>query len=96
MLGGKRLRGMPRAVALALVMPFEILSRLSGYPPRLARSSVEFYSHRVVFDIEKSKRMLGYAPRVSFEEGMARTEAWLAANMREEMMDGRWERKDKR
>jgi nucleoside-diphosphate-sugar epimerase len=79
MLGGKRLFGMPRVVALALTVPFEILARLNGYPPRFARSSVEFYSHRVMFDIEKSRRLLGYEPRVSFAEGMARTEAWLRA-----------------
>jgi nucleoside-diphosphate-sugar epimerase len=77
MLGGKRLFGMPRTVALALTMPFEMLARLNGYPPRLARASVEFYSHAVVFDIEKSRRLLGYEPRVSFEEGMARTGVWL-------------------
>jgi len=80
MLGGKRLFGMPRVVALALTLPFELLARVEGYPPRLARASVEFYSHRVVFDIEKSKRLLGYVPRVSFEEGMARTYQWLVAS----------------
>ncbi|MBM3131035.1 MAG: NAD-dependent epimerase/dehydratase family protein [Chloroflexi bacterium] len=79
MLGGKRLFGMPRLVALALTLPFELLARVDGYPPRLARSSVEFYSHRVVFDAEKTKRLLGYAPRVSFDEGMKRTEEWLRA-----------------
>ena len=80
MLGGKRLFGMPRVVALALTLPFELLARVDGYPPRLARASIEFYSHRVVFDIEKSKRLLGYVPRVSFEEGMARTYQWLVAS----------------
>jgi nucleoside-diphosphate-sugar epimerase len=77
-LDGRGLFGMPRLVARALTMPFEMLARIDGYPPRLARASVEFYSHRVVFDIEKSQRLLGYAPRVSFEEGMARTRQWLA------------------
>lgn len=76
---GARVFGMPRALALALTLPFELLSRMDGYPPRLARASVEFYSHHVVFDIEKSKQLLGYTPRVSFEEGMARTRAWLVA-----------------
>ncbi len=80
MLGGQRLFGLPRAVALALTLPFEWLARVEGYPPRLARASVEFYSHRVVFDIEKSKQLLGYTPRVSFEEGMARTYQWLVAS----------------
>jgi nucleoside-diphosphate-sugar epimerase len=77
MLGGKRLHGMPRWFGFAVANAFELQSKLSGYSPRLARSSIEFYSHRVVFDIEKSKRLLGYAPRISFEEGMRRTHQWL-------------------
>jgi nucleoside-diphosphate-sugar epimerase len=77
MLGGKRLHGMPRAAALTLAAVFESLARLTGLPPRVARSSVEFYSHRVVFNIDKSKQLLGYEPRVSFAEGMARTKEWL-------------------
>ena len=63
--------------ALKRVTGFGALARLDGYPPRVDRASVEFYSHRVVIEIEKSKRLLGYAPRISFEEGMARTEKWL-------------------
>jgi nucleoside-diphosphate-sugar epimerase len=86
MLGIRRLHTLPRLAALALTMPFEMLSRLNGYPSRIARSSVEFYSHRVVFDIGKSRRLLGYAPRVSFEEGMARTRQWL---VQERMIDER-------
>jgi len=86
MLGIRRLRALPRLAALGLTMPFETLSRLNGYPSRIARSSVEFYSHRVVFDIGKSRRLLGYAPRVSFEEGMARTRQWL---VQEKMIDER-------
>jgi len=79
MLGVKRLNSMPRVVALAIATAFELLARFDGYPPRVSRASVEFYSHRVVFDIAKAQRLLGYTPRVSFEEGMARTEAWLRA-----------------
>jgi len=77
MAGITRLRSLPRTVALAIATAFELLARVNGYPPRIARSSVEFYSHRVVFDIEKSKRLLGYEPRVSFEDGMRRTRQWL-------------------
>jgi len=86
MAGVKHLHAMPRVVALALTIPFEMLARVNGYPPRLARSSVEFYSHAVVFDIAKSKHLLGYEPRVSFEEGMRRTRQWLA---KEKMIDER-------
>lgn len=82
MLGITRLRSMPRRVALMIATAFETVARLDGRAPRVARASVEFYSHRVVFDIEKSKRLLGYEPRVSFDEGMARTEEWLCAEQK--------------
>jgi nucleoside-diphosphate-sugar epimerase len=79
MLGVVKTNSMPRWFALAVANVFETFARIDGYPPRVARSSVQFYSHRVVFDTEKSKRLLGYAPKVSFEEGMHRTETWLKA-----------------
>ena len=31
-------------------------------------------------DISKAKRLLGYEPTVSFEEGLARTVAWFTAS----------------
>lgn len=77
MLGSQKINAMPRWLPLSLATVFEFISKFNGYPPRIARSSVEFYSHRVVFDIEKSKRLLGYEPKISFEEGMRRTEMWL-------------------
>jgi nucleoside-diphosphate-sugar epimerase len=77
MLGIEKINSMPRWFPLSVATVFELLAKLDGFPPRIARSSVEFYSHRVVFDIEKSKRLLGYEPKISFEEGMRRTEMWL-------------------
>ncbi len=79
MLGVKQLHSMPRWLPLVAAAGFGLLARLDGCPPRIARSSVEFYSHHIVFDIEKSKRLLGYEPRVSFEEGMRKTAEWLRA-----------------
>ncbi|CAG0944417.1 sterol-4alpha-carboxylate 3-dehydrogenase (decarboxylating) [Anaerolineae bacterium] len=80
MLGGKQLhaRSVSRAFALTVTTGFEWLAKLTGYPPRIARSSIEFYSHQVVFDISNATRLLGYQARISFEEGMARTERWLS------------------
>lgn len=77
MLGISKVNAMPRWFPLFVATVSERLAKLNGYPPRVARSSVEFYSHRVVFDIEKSKRLLGYEPKISFEEGMTRTAEWL-------------------
>jgi len=77
MLGEKRLRAMPYWFAMSVATAFELIAKLDGYPPRVARSSVNFYSHRVVFEIEKSKRLLGYTPKISFEEGIRLTRQWL-------------------
>lgn len=79
MLGVKKIRSTPRWLPFSIAIAFELLAKLDGYPPRVARSSVDFYSHRVVFDIEKSKRLLGYEPKISFEEGMALTRQWLVS-----------------
>ena len=77
MLGTTRLNALPRRVALAAAMVFEAYGRVTRTPPRISRSSVEFYSHHVVYDIAKGQTLLGYAPQVSFEEGIRRTKKWL-------------------
>lgn len=77
MIGVSRLRSVPRSLALGVANASEFASRVLGRAPFVSRQSVEFYSHRVVFDIEKSRRMLGYEPKVSFDEGMRRTKEWL-------------------
>lgn len=38
-----------------------------------------YYTAKTVFPTTKASRLLGYQPAVSFEEGMARTGAWLRA-----------------
>jgi nucleoside-diphosphate-sugar epimerase len=38
---------------------------------------VQMYTVNVVFSIDKARRLLGYQPRVDFEEGMRRTAAWI-------------------
>jgi nucleoside-diphosphate-sugar epimerase len=54
-------------------------------PPRhpldvpMTRAEVESFSvfEHVTFSIDKARRLLGYAPAVDFDEGMARTAAWI-------------------
>jgi nucleoside-diphosphate-sugar epimerase len=52
----------------ALCVPF-------GIEPPLHRRRVDFWTKSRAFSIEKARRMLGYAPRVDLEEGLARTAA---------------------
>ena len=44
-----------------------------GLEPPLHRRRVEFWTKSRAFSIEKARRMLGYAPKVSVDEGVART-----------------------
>jgi nucleoside-diphosphate-sugar epimerase len=53
----------------ALCVPLEI-------DPPLHRRRVDFWTKNRSFSIEKARRVLGYAPRVDVEEGIARTAAW--------------------
>jgi nucleoside-diphosphate-sugar epimerase len=46
-----------------------------GLEPPLHRRRIEFWVKSRAFSIEKARRMLGYAPRVDLEEGIARTVA---------------------
>lgn len=47
-----------------------------GIEPPLHKRRVSFFKNNRAFSIEKVKRVLGYAPRVSLEEGLKRTIRW--------------------
>lgn len=67
---GKPLRTLPRPLAAlgALVTP--------GVSP----DALRFISRRAVFPNARAREELGWAPRVPFAEGMARSEAWLRSS----------------
>ena len=44
-----------------------------GLEPPLHRRRVEFWTKSRAFSIEKARRVLGYAPKVDLDEGVART-----------------------
>jgi nucleoside-diphosphate-sugar epimerase len=56
------------ALVEALCVPF-------GIDPPLHRRRVDFWTKSRAFTTEKARRLLGYEPRVSLEEGIARTAA---------------------
>ncbi len=65
------------------LMPVEWLAGLCesvctplGIDPPLHKRRVSFFKNNRAFSIEKVKRVLGYAPRVSLEEGLKRTIHW--------------------
>lgn len=55
-----------------------VVEAVQGSPrPLLQRSLVHTYSMQTTFSVEKARTMLGYEPAIDFEEGMARTAAWI-------------------
>jgi nucleoside-diphosphate-sugar epimerase len=88
MIGVTRMKSVPLWAARMIAFVSEAVARVTGGRPFVARQSIEFYSHRVVYDISKATRILGYQPRVSFEEGMTRTLQWLleSGNLQNEPM----------
>lgn len=74
------LSSLPTAPApLAYAAQLAIARRLRRFAgrPTVGRWSQHFRFNPSRFSVEKAKRVLGYRPKVSFEEGMRRTEAWL-------------------
>ncbi len=71
------LRTIPAPIAqLARLGPAQQLRRLLGRPSP-GPWSIHFRFNPSQFSVAKAKRLLGYTPRVPFEEGMRRTEKWL-------------------
>ena len=65
------------------VKPFQILGSVCekiciplGIEPPIYRRRVDFFTKSRAFDISKAKKELGYLPKVSLSEGIARTAAW--------------------
>jgi dihydroflavonol-4-reductase len=56
-------------VVEALCVPF-------GIEPPLHRRRADFWTKSRAFTIEKARRVLGYTPQTSIEDGIARTAAW--------------------
>lgn len=77
MLGLDSLPTIPGIIAQAARLgPAQSLRRLTGRPAA-GPWSVHFRFNPSRFSVAKAKRLLGYKPKVTFEEGMRRTEKWL-------------------
>jgi nucleoside-diphosphate-sugar epimerase len=50
-----------------------------GIEPPLYRRRVDFFTKSRAFDISRAREELGYAPRVSLQDGIHRTMAWYRA-----------------
>lgn len=60
----------PYSLGKMLALTVESTSRLIHIEPPVSRRTLEFFDTNNAFDIAKAKRLLGFAPRYSFEEGV--------------------------
>lgn len=77
-----KIRHVPRRVPLGLVLVaawgMELRARITGREPLLTRYSAAILARTQTYDISAARRDLGYVPRVSVADGIARTLAALA------------------
>jgi nucleoside-diphosphate-sugar epimerase len=79
MLGVDRFPSVPYPLAWLVGLYNEIAAALTGRKTSLNRATVNSLRSRNSFSNCKARQLLGWEPRVGFEEGMRRTEAWLKA-----------------
>ena len=77
MLGIPPLSSIAKSRAWVTGLLQEGASRLTGKPPSLSRRAVAYWTQSGTYSITKARTTLGYAPLISLDEGMTRTEAWL-------------------
>src|SRR5690606_13606927 len=79
---GRRPRGVKIAVwpVMAAAVVCEKTLRPLGIEPPLYPRRVEFFTKDRAFTIEKARRVLGYEPKVTEAEGLARTAEWYRNN----------------
>ena len=75
--GGREARRLPRPLLELTGLAMEGLARLRRMPPAFTARSVTFIDRRGSVSTAKARAELGWAPRVSYEEGMRRTIDWL-------------------
>jgi nucleoside-diphosphate-sugar epimerase len=58
----------------------EIVCKPFGISPPIYRRRVDFFVKDRAFDTSKAKRLLGYSPKVSLDEGLKKTADWYLKN----------------
>lgn len=77
LLGARPIRTLPTSVAASLAAAAARVEKLLGQSSEMNRSSALYLARRGTYSIEKARRMLGYLPCVSLDEGFERTARWL-------------------
>ncbi len=75
-MAGGTMRTLPTPVALALSQGAGSLLRGLGRDSELTAATMRMLSRRGGYSIDKARRVLGYSPRVGYEQAMELIEAW--------------------
>jgi 2-alkyl-3-oxoalkanoate reductase len=75
-------RTVPLGVALAAASVMEAVAAITGREPTLTRYSAQILARTQTYDISRARQRLGYAPRVTCADGLARTIDALRDGMR--------------
>ncbi len=76
-LAGKRARSIPTWLAWSGLAVAELGARFMHHPPKSPLGTLGFITGRCRYSTDKARGLLGWSPRVSLDEGMRCTEAWL-------------------
>ena len=79
MLGREDVRTAPLALVQAAAVAAETVARLTGRAPDVSREAIRYISRRATYPNARARELLGWEPRVDFEEGMRLSEDWLRA-----------------
>lgn len=77
LLGKERVPRLPAPLLLAAARVEELRARLAGGAPTFSRASLIYVTRGGSYPNARAREVLGWTPRVSLDEGMARTGAWL-------------------
>jgi nucleoside-diphosphate-sugar epimerase len=76
-MAGKHARSIPVGLAWCGAFGAEIGAKFTRRPPTVSRAMLGFITGRCVYSTEKARRLLGWSPRFSLDEGLRITEQWL-------------------
>lgn len=77
MLGHEKLKSLPFPIAYLAALAMEIGEKFTGKKAAISRVALGFLTRQATYNIHKSKRVLGFEPKISLPEGMKLTEKWL-------------------
>jgi nucleoside-diphosphate-sugar epimerase len=77
MLGRRGPPCLPTALAVPLASAAGAIARRRGQVSEANASTMRYLTRPSTYSIAKARRVLGYEPKVSLDEGMGRTETWL-------------------